>query len=308
MNRSLIFRWLRRTACAFLALIAVLLFVVLPIGGSYLVTNSRFRFPERGPKRPEEVGLTFTTAEFRSQDGIDLRGWWSPGDDSKAVILFCHGLNRSRVEMLQRAAEANHRGYGVMLFDVRNHGESGKAYTTLGIHETRDVCAAKDYVKRQAGARQQVLWGVSMGASTAILAARQCPGFAAIISDSSFLSLRETIAHHVRLYFRLPAFPIANLIVAITSWRMGFDPDEGDVEAAVGDIGRVPVLFIAGERDRRMPPALAERLLDAAQSPQKRLIVVPGAGHGEAFNSNRNDYLAAVFDFLDEVPAPNPGS
>jgi pimeloyl-ACP methyl ester carboxylesterase len=297
--------WAKRSALVFLLLIVVLLFVVLPIGASYLVTNSRFHFPERGPKTPEEVGLTVTPVEFNSPDGIDLRGWWSAGDESHPVILFCHGLNRSRIEMLQRAAEANQRGYGVLLFDVRNHGESGNSHTTLGINESKDVCAASDFVKQKAGSRQQMLWGVSMGASTALLSARKCPRFSAIISDSSFLSFRETIAHHVRLYFHLPAFPIANLIVAITGWRMGFDPDEGDVEAAVRGIGNVPVLFIAGGADRRMPPALAERLFGASASPQKELLVVPGAGHGESFNKDRKVYLDAVFGFLEKVRRPN---
>jgi pimeloyl-ACP methyl ester carboxylesterase len=206
-------------------------------------------------------------------------------------------LNRSRLELLERAAEASRRGYGVLLFDLRNHGESGRAYTTIGVHESRDVCAARNYVTQQAGSRPQVLWGVSMGASSGILAAEQCPGVAAIISDSSFLSFRETIAHHVGLFFRLPAFPIANLIVAITEWRAGFDADDGDVEAAVEKID-VPILFIAGGADRRMPPALAERLMQASRNPVKRLLVIPGAGHGEAFARDPDTYLNAVFAFL----------
>src|SRR5436190_19826372 len=233
MNKSFVIRWVRRLVLGVLALICIVLFVVVPIGGSFIITNSRFRFPERGPKTPEAVGLSVTPAEFTSSDGIPLRGWWSPGDASKPVIIFLHGLNRSRLELLERAAESSRRGYGVLLFDLRNHGESGRAYTTIGVHESRDVCADRKYVTEQAGPRPQVLWGVSMGASSAILAAGQCPGFSAIISDSSFLSFRETVDHHLRLMLRLPAFPVADLIVAITRYRMHFDPDDGYVEAVV---------------------------------------------------------------------------
>jgi hypothetical protein len=300
MNRAFIVRWLRRLMFAVILFLFAVLFIVLPIGGSFLITNSRFRFPERGPRTPEQVGLSVTPAEFASSDGIALRGWWSPGDSSKPVIIFCHGLNRSRLELLERAAESNRRGYGVLLFDLRNHGESGRAYTTIGVHESRDVCAARKLVEEKAGSRPQVLWGVSMGASSAILGARQCPGFAAIVSDSSFLSFRETIAHHVGLFFRLPSFPIANLIVAITEWRAGFDADDGDVEAAVREID-VPTLFIAGGADRRMPPELAKRLMEASRNPLKKLLVVPGAGHGEAFSKDRQTYLNSVFGFLTQV-------
>ena len=300
MNRVTIVRWLRRLIFSILLIILVILFVVLPIGGSFLVTNSRFRFPEPGPRNPESLGLSVTPVEFASSDGIRLRGWWSSGDPEMPVIIFSHGLNRSRVELLERGAESSRHGYGILLFDLRNHGESERAYTTLGIHESLDVCAAQKFVKERASDRQQVLWGVSMGASSALLAAKRCPGFAAVVSDSSFLSFRETIGRHLELFFHLPAFPISNLIVAMAEFRAGFDADDGDVEAAVREID-APILFIAGGADRRMPPALAERLLNAARNPLKELLVVAGAGHGEAFATDHEKYLGSVYRFLEKV-------
>ena len=297
MNLATVKRWAIRLAIALVCIVLLILFVVLPVGASFLITNGRFRFPERGPKTPESVGLSPSDAAFTSMDGIPLRGWWIPGDNTLPVIIFVHGLNRSRFELLERAGESSRRGYGVLLFDLRNHGESGQAYTTIGIFESRDVCAASQWVRDKAGARPQVLWGVSMGASSAILAAKQCPEFAAIISDSSFLSFRDTIAHHLTLFFRLPAFPIANLIVGITALRMGFDPDDGDVEAAVRELN-IPILFIAGTADRRMPPALAERMFRASPSAVKELLLVPGATHGEAFAKDGDTYLKSVYGFL----------
>jgi pimeloyl-ACP methyl ester carboxylesterase len=131
MKRETVFRWLRRLMYSALVLVVLLFFVVLPVGASFLITNGRFRFRERGPQTLESVHLSAMTVEFTSSDGIPLRGWWSPGDPSLPVIIFAHGLNRSRLEMLERGAESSRRGYGVLLFDFRNHGESGPAYTTI---------------------------------------------------------------------------------------------------------------------------------------------------------------------------------
>jgi len=301
MNRDRLKRWAIRLSIVFLCLIALLLFVGLPVGGSFLITNSHFKFRERGPVTPESVGLSVTDAQFTSDDGVPLRGWWNPGTTEMPVIIFVHGLNRSRVEFLDRAAESNRRGYGVLLFDLRNHGESARAYTTIGVFESRDVCAASKWVREHADSRPQVLWGVSMGASSAILAAKQCPGFAAIVSDSSFLSFRDTIAHHLGLFFRLPAFPFANLIVAITEIRMGMDADDGDVEAVVRNLN-IPILFIAGTADQRMPPALAEKMYRESPNPLKQLLIVPGARHGEAFSTDRQTYMNSIYRFLETVP------
>jgi pimeloyl-ACP methyl ester carboxylesterase len=300
MTRATLKRWFIRLAVLLGCFVVFFFLVVIPVLGSLLITNNRFQFRERGPKTPEAVGLSVTPAEFVSQDGISLRGWWNAGDSLKPVIIFVHGLNRSRVEMLERAADANRRGYGVLLFDLRNHGESGRAYTTIGIFESRDVCAASHFVKNEAGERPQIVWGVSMGASSAILAAKQCPGFSAIISDSSFLSFRDTVGHHLTLLFRLPAFPIANLIVAITGYRVGFNPVDGDVEAVVRNLN-IPILFIAGGADRRMPPSLAGMMFKETKNPLKQLLVVPGAGHGEAFATDRTAYLNSVYGFLQRV-------
>ena len=294
-------KWIRRLLILAAGALLVFFLIILPVGGSFLITNSRFRFPEKGPRNPEAVGLSVEEVGFRTSDGLNLKGWWSAGSPGLPVIIFCHGLNRSRVELLQRAGEARKRGYGVLLFDFRNHGESDRAHTTLGILETRDVRAASEFVRIKDPAERQVLWGVSMGAATALLAVRDYGGFAGVISDSAFPSFRETIEHHVSLLFRIPSFPVANMIVWLTGVRMHMDPDTGNVEEAVRKFGDVPVLFIAGGADRRMPPGVAKRLYDANQSPLRKLIVVPGAGHGEAFSTNREQYLEAVFSFLESV-------
>ncbi|MBI4471526.1 MAG: alpha/beta hydrolase [Acidobacteria bacterium] len=305
MNRGTIVRWLKRLFLGLVVLVTFLIFVVFPVGMSYLITNSRFRFPERGVRSPAEAGLAVTSVEFKTSDGILLKGWWNAGRPDKPIIIFSHGWNRSRLELLEQAAESHKRGYGVLLFDLRNHGESGTAYTTLGINESLDICAAQKFVNDLERNRPLVLWGVSLGASTGILGAKRCHGFSAIIADSAFLSFRETIKHHFRLFFRVPSFPIADLIIFITSVRMGFDPDDGDVEAAVRQVG-IPILFIAGGQDRRMPPALAERMLKAATHPQKKLFVVPSAGHGDAFEEDPAEYLKSVYRFLDEVRYNRP--
>ena len=81
---------------------------------------------------------------------------------------------------------------------------------------------------------------------------------------------------------------------------MHFDPDDGDVEAAVHSM-KTPLLFIAGGRDRRMPPALAEKMFKESPSGVKELLIIPAARHGEAFATDRTTYLNSVYRFLERV-------
>ncbi len=294
-------KWLKRLLALGVALVLFVLLVVVPVGGSFLITDMPVRPPDLDSTDPESLGLGVTPVEFTSEDGVGLKGWWNPGEPDRPIIVFVHGLNRSRLELLERAVESHLRGYGVLLFDLRNHGESDSAQMTLGVHESRDVCAARAYVKRAASNRQVVLWGVSLGASTALLASGRCRGFGAVIADSSFLSLEETVSHHFRLLFGLPSFPIANLLIHATRFRAGFDLAEGDVERVVQSSPDLPILFIAGDQDVRMPPEIARQLYDASAHPDRKLLIVPGAAHGRAFREDRQGYLRAVFDFLDGV-------
>jgi len=158
----------------------------------------------------------------------------------------------------------------------------------------------------QHAARPVILWGVSMGAAAALLAAAESPDVAAVISDSSFLSLRNTVEHHWRLFFHLPAFPIADEIVYWIAWRGGFGVSDFNLVNAVTRIGNRPILFVALQDDRRMPPSLARTLYSNAVSPKRALIVLPGQRHGEGFNQARDRYEAAVRQFLSSLATPQP--
>jgi fermentation-respiration switch protein FrsA (DUF1100 family) len=127
-----------------------------------------------------------------------------------------------------------------------------------------------------------------------------------VISDSSFLSLSDTVRHHWRLFFHLPSFPIADEVLYLLAWRGGFWPSDFDLVNAVTRIGDRPVLFVALENDRRMPPSIARDLYSHAISPHKAVIVLPGQRHGEAFNLDTDQYEAAVRQFLSGLPAGHP--
>ena len=279
-------------------IVALLVFVVIPLLLSSVVVNRRYQFPDplRG-NTPADFGVPFESVSFNSTPGITLRGWYLPGNDGLAVV-YCHGLNRSRVEMLPQARFMHQIGASGLLFDLRHHGESTGDRFTFGAEEKSDVAAAVQWIRRKEPHSKVLLWGISMGAASAMLTAAEDPSVDAVICDSTFLSFRETIAHHFRLFFRIPSWPIANEIAALIQWRGNFDGDTIDIARANRQLGSRPVLFVAQSDDRRMPSDYARQLYQQSSSPVKRLLIVNGRRHGHAYRDHEEEYQKAVLEFL----------
>jgi pimeloyl-ACP methyl ester carboxylesterase len=297
------------TAFILVALAACFFFLFVPWFITNIGTKGRYHYPDPNDgKTPISYGMDFKWVAFPSSDGVLLRGWYVPAaGGARGTIIYCHGLNRTRIEMLPMAAFGHQLGYDGLLFDLRHQGASGGELTTLGYQERWDVIAAVWYaLYQQHATRPVILWGVSMGAAAALMAAAQSPEVAAVISDSSFSSLRATVEHHWRLFFRLPSFPIADEIVYWIAWRGGFRVSDFNLVEAVTAIGNRPILFVALHDDRRMPPSIARTLYSHAVSPQKALIVLPGQRHGEGFNLDTEQYEAAVRQFLSSLATPQP--
>lgn len=297
-------RTVKYVLLSLLGLILAFALVVVPWLFTHLITTARMHFPDPNDgKTPASFGMPFQSIEFRSSDGILLKGWYVPaGEQARGTIVYCHGQNRTRVEMLPMAVFGHRLGYGGLLFDFRHAGMSEGKMGTLGYRERLDAVAAVHYaLEREKSTAPVILWGVSMGAAAALMAASQDPLVAAVISDSSFLSFRHVIIHHAHLYFHLPSFPIVDEVIYCAAWRGGFRPSQFDLRKAVRRINPRPVLFIAVKGDKRMPPYIARELHAQSSSPGSALLVVPGHRHGEGFNSGRAAYEAAVRKFLQNL-------
>ena len=299
-------RWrriIKRVMISLLIIVAVLLFGVFPFWLSGIVTGASTRRPDRAlTETPASFGVQYKDVEFQTSDGIRISGWYLPSSGKGVTIVYSHGLFRSRRELLARAMDLSKRGYGALLYDARNHGDSGPSRVSLGYFERFDAEAAVRYLREVEKSKDRVaLFGISLGAVTALRAAAETPEVAAVISDSSFLSLEDTTNHHVRLFLRLPPFPIANETRFFIERRAGFDGDELDASVAVKRLGDRPALFIAGAEDKRMPPDIARKLFEASASPKSGLLVVEGEAtkiHGHAYQANPQLYVDHIDRFL----------
>jgi uncharacterized protein len=287
-------KWTRLLALiTFLAVVA--LFFWMPYYKAYELVH-----PMRRPIVPplEFTGIdNYENVSFPSPDGLTLRGWYIPPKNN-AVIIFVHGLGGNRTEYIDYIGFITEAGYGALLFDLRNSGESDGTITSLGLYEARDVQGAVKFVQQKAGEDTHIiLMGHSMGAATVLLAAPDIPAVDAVIIESAYTSVSDNVADSVYVLTNLPAFPFAPLIVFFGEHQSGLKI--GDVRPidSIAHISPRPLLLIHGDQDRTILVKNSYALYDAAQEP-KELYIIQGAGHGNLYVIGGETYQQRILDFL----------
>jgi len=278
--------------------------VILVIALSFILVYANTHPPRYSLSAPpSDYQQAYEDVSFITKDGLTLAGWLiKPNRSGKKwpAIIICHGLGANKSDFTDLAVFLTRRGYLVLTFDFRAHGDSEGSRTSLGYHEQKDVSAALHYLSSRPEVDQDRIgiFGFSLGGSTAIVTAAETRKFGALAADSAFTSLRDQARQTITGYYHLPAFPFVN--IAVLGYELYFQTKVRNIdpESIIGSISPVPVLIIAGEGDDMIPAENGRKLYQAAQEP-KELWVIPVGGHGGTVAAAGNDYNKRLGDFFD---------
>ena len=240
-----------------------------------------------------------------SCDGIKLAAWYVRAKDARGTVVCMHGYHGSPMSDFSLAVRFFHeRGWNVLLPHERAHGESGGGYLTFGIKERfdcRDWAAAVD--KKNGGALPIVLYGVSMGAATVLMASSTGlpENVKFIIADCGYTSPRDQIAHVLKTSYHIPLFPTLAISDMLTRAIAGFGLSEYSTLDALAE-NTIPVLFVHGDADTFVPPYMSEQNYEACASP-KELLIVPGAPHAVNYALGRTEYEKKIIEYIDRYAA-----
>ena len=246
---------------------------------------------------PARIGLVCEDVDLKTDDGLRLSAWWMPnGKPDRPPVVVLHGLGASKAHMIDYILFAQQQGNPTLAIDFRGHGDSDPSLTSIGFYESHDAMAAMKFV-RSRGAGNPVLWGTSMGAVSALLAAARDGSAAGVIADAPFDTYRNTVLHHAKLMYGLSEYPFVAMAFPMIEQRARFRIDDVDCLRAAGEV-RAPLLVLAAEKDTRMPIPVVRSVYDRAAGP-KEFWVIPGEGH-----ENRGfgvDFRKRISEFLGKL-------
>jgi len=225
--------------------------------------------------------------------GVTLRGWECNPAPSPAVmsprpaatIVYLHGVADNRESAAGVVARFLARGYRVIAYDSRAHGESDGNACTYGFYEKDDLRRVIDTLPPG----PIVLIGTSLGAAVALQEAVDDRRVTTIVAAETFSDLRTVATERAPLFFTRGTIERA---FRVAERDAAFEVDQVSPVRAAARIA-VPVLLVHGDADIDTPSAHSERVRAALKGPS-RLILVPGARHNESLHG------AAVWREIDE--------
>lgn len=239
---------------------------------------------------PSSCGMKFENCEFKTEDGVTLRGWFipAPADVPKKpfTLLFFHGNAANISHYIETVKLLGKTGCDMLFFNHRGYGNSDNVFPSeKGIEA--DARAALNYLVAEKKVKSEniIYVGRSMGGSTAVgLAVEKAPR--ALITESAFASM---YAVAVTYY---PIFPIRSFL------RMSMDNLK-----RIRDV-RVPTLIIHSIQDEVIPYAHSLEIYKHSAASEKEVVTLSGT-HNECYFTDSEKYLNSIISFMDSLAAGN---
>jgi alpha-beta hydrolase superfamily lysophospholipase len=258
--------------------------------------------PRRTP--PPETELAHEDLVLES-GGARLVGWrFHAEGERRGLVVYLHGLCDDRREAIGLARKYTPRGFDVVAYDSRAHGESGGDACTYGPLEKLDLARILDregILDRERGGPVALIGG-SLGGAVALEVAAEDPRISLVVAIAPFSDL------HTLEIERAPWYATASELeeaFRIGERECGLRVDAGSPVSAARRI-RCPVLLVHGTADTDTPPSHSQRIL-AALSGRKRLILEPGLGHHDPLGTPTWEAIdEAVLAIADPSGADRP--
>jgi Alpha/beta hydrolase family len=272
----------------------------------YLVTPEKF-------SQVSDRGLKVTDETWPNRDQTQARGWLLRGDEGAPAVIMLHRYGADRSWLLNLGVKLNETtNYTILWPDLRGHGMNPSvSWTSFGTREAEDVSSALDYLRSLKTTQGNPLvgdrvglYGIEMGAYSALEAAKHNAGAQALVLDSIPSTPDDLLRAVVRERTRMDNAPLRTL----TRWgtRVYFlgEHKNSPACAAAGTLKDRRVLLLTGAEAgylRDSTVALAKCFPDQANVEIQSDLPLTGFNLASATGEQGEAYDRRVIDFFDRA-------
>lgn len=238
-------------------------------------------FVPRPVWRPPPEGATDIAVPV--DEGIALVARFYRHHAVAPTILFFHGNGEVAVEYDSLAHLYRQAGVNLIVVDYRGYGASGghSSFATMLRDAHTVLRAVRAGLAGEGFSGSLFTMGRSLGVQAAAEIAAQYPDqLAGLIVESGAAS-------------------VARMVASLTQMGQAAAADElaRRHEAKLRSI-RIPVLMLHGEQDDLIPLDTALGFYELLESHDKRLVIIPAAGHNNILLVGMRQYFTALQEFI----------
>ena len=243
-----------------------------------------FQPSDRVWQRADMAGMQDVWIDFHSQadqQAVRLHGLWLAQKNARApVLLYLHGARWNVTGSTLRMRHMHALGFAVLAIDYRGFGQTQPASLPSEVSAREDALAAWHWLAQQHPQAPRFIFGHSLGGAIAIDLAAQVGDEAGTLVEGTFTSIPDVVSS-----FKWGWLPVSPLIT-----------QRFEAVQRVPAIGS-PLLVVHGSNDRLIPPALGQRLFDAATG-KKAFVLVEGGSHHNTNSVGQAQYRVAIAELF----------
>ena len=240
---------------------------------------------------PAQHQLSYTNASFVSDDGVALAGWWIDSarlprgtdpelaeDWGKRTVVLCHGIGSAKERQLDLAQYLVARGYNVLVFDFRGHGQSAGNFISYGVRERFDVMAAIAWAREKHPLQSEHLFGIGSNCGAAALvgaAVEKGPGeqLEGIVLYEPFARFDDLVGENAKRILPGPASWLVRYIsVPLASLHAGANLGGFAPSEAIDQVWPRPVLIVQGRAQTFVGTEQSMDLYQQASQPKEQFF------------------------------------